>query len=151
MKPTYHPAPLFETEDERTTFLVRLPVHSLAQGRTDQATDQATDQGQVLRASLLGEIATALGAPTDQVTDQVADQVGRMLQLAAVAPAKSEELIEAAGLTHRPHFRKQYLVPIMQAGWLVRTHPQPNHPQQRYKLTGKGKAWLDRFNALPKP
>jgi ATP-dependent DNA helicase RecG len=147
MRENGSPEPQFETEEERTTFLVRLPVHSLAQSRTDQATDQA----QALRASLLGELAAALGASTDQVTDQVADQVGRMLQLAAVAPAKSEELIDAAGLAHRPHFRAQYLVPIMQAGWLVRTHPQPSHPQQRYKLTTKGKAWLDSFNAMPKP
>lgn len=147
MRENGNPEPQFETEEERTTFLVRLPVHSLAQGRADQATDQA----QALRDSVLGELAAALGAPTDQVTDQVADQVGRMLKLASVAPAKSEELIEAAGLAHRPHFRTQYLVPIMQAGWLVRTHPQPSHPKQRYKLTDKGQAWLDRFNTMPKP
>lgn len=146
MRENGSPEPQFETEEERTTFLVRLPVHSLAQGRADQATDQV----QALRDSVLGELAAALGALTDQVTDQVADQVGRMLQLASVAPAKSEELIEAAGLAHRPHFRTQYLVPIMQAGWLVRTHPQPSHPKQRYKLTDKGRAWLDRYNAITK-
>jgi hypothetical protein len=48
--------------------------------------------------------------------------------------------MSAAGLAHRPHFRTQYLVPIIQRGWLMRTHAQPNHPQQRYKLTPQGQA-----------
>ena len=114
-------------------------------------TDQVTDQLELLKDSLLQELAAALGTPTDQVTDQVADQVARMLQHAVIAPAKSEELIQAAGLAHRPHFRAQYLVPIMQAGWLVRTHVRSNHPQQRYRITDLGRAWLDRFNTLSKP
>ncbi|WP_199688148.1 ATP-binding protein [Noviherbaspirillum sedimenti] len=38
------PAPLFETDDERASFVVRLPVHPLAkQPTTDVTTDVATD------------------------------------------------------------------------------------------------------------
>jgi hypothetical protein len=110
-------------------------------------TAQVTDQVEALRNSLLEELAAALGIPTDQVSDQVA----RVLQQALPAPASTEELMNAAGLAHRPHFRTQYPGPIMQGGWLVRTHARPNHPQQRYRITAKGRAWLDRFNTLPKP
>lgn len=119
--------------------------------RTAQVTAQVTDQVEALRASLLEELAAALGMPTDQVADQVTDQVARMLQQTVPAPASTEELMIAAGLAHRHHFRTHYLVPIMQGGWMVRTHPQPNHPQQRYRITEKGRTWLERFNTLPKP
>jgi ATP-dependent DNA helicase RecG len=88
---------------------------------------------------------------TAQVTAQAAAQVADLLQAAAQADQSSDALMSAAGLTHREHFRKQYLVPIMQGGWLVRTLDPPNHPRQRYRITDRGRAWLDRFNSLPKP
>lgn len=108
---------------------------------------QVTDQVDALRNSLLEELAAALGIPTDQVTDQDT----HMLQRTVPVPASTEEMMSAAGLAHRPHFRTQYLVPIMRGSWLVRTHAQPNHPRQRYRITDRGRAWLDRFNTLPKP
>jgi predicted HTH transcriptional regulator len=116
--------------------------------RTVQVTDQVAVHVEAVRHSLLEELAVALGIPADQVTDQVTDQVARMLQQTVSAPASTEELMNAARLAHRPHFRTQYLVPIMQGGWLVRTHSQPNHPQQRYRITDKGRVWLERFNLL---
>ncbi len=134
-----HSAPEFRQETGRVVQVVWRP--------TVQVAVQVTDQVQALRNSLFQELSAALGIPTDQVTDQVA----RMLRQTVSTPASTEELMAAAGLAHRPHFRTQYLVPIMQGGWLVRTHPQPNHPRQRYKLTPQGQAWLDRFNTLPKP
>ena len=106
---------------------------------TVQDTAQVTAQAQALIDSVLNELAAALGQPTAQVTAQAAMQVAAMLEAAGTDERSSDELMAAAGLTHREHFRKQYLVPVMQAGWLVRTLPQPNHPQQRYRITDKGR------------
>jgi ATP-dependent DNA helicase RecG len=147
MRENGSPEPIFETEEERTTFLVRLPAH--ADSLTQDPTAQVTAQVEALRISVFGDLAAALGAATAQVTAQAAAQVAALLD-AAQAEQSSDALMAAAGLSHREHFRKQYLVPIMQAGWLVRKHPQPSHPQQRYKLTDRGQNWLDRFNVLPK-
>lgn len=72
----------------------------------------------------------------------VAEQSGRY--------ANSLPPLLAAGLTgklpflaHREHFRKAYLEPLVTAGWLERTIPdKPTSPNQKYRLTEKGRAWL---------
>lgn len=104
-----------------------------------------------LRSSILQELAGALGKPTMQVTMQAAVQVARMLQLASGTEQSRDALQEAMGLADREHFRKQYLVPLVQTGWLVRTLNPPNHPQQRYKLTEQGRKWLVQYHTLPQP
>lgn len=116
-----------------------------------QRTAQVTAQADPLKDSVFGDLSVVLSMPTAQVTAQAAAQVADLLQAAAQADQSSDALMSAAGLTHREHFRKQYLVPMMQGGWLVRTLDPPNHPRQRYRITDRGRAWLDRFNTLPKP
>jgi ATP-dependent DNA helicase RecG len=62
----------------------------------------------------------------------------------AEEPQPRDALQEAAGITDREHFRKTYLEPLLSAGWLERTIPEkPTSPNQRYRLTAKGRAWLD--------
>ena len=117
---------------------------------TAQVTMQVTAQVEALATSVLEELAAALDAPTMQVTMQVAMQVAAFMELASLAEQPREVLQEAMGLANRDHFRKTYLNPVMVAGWLVRTHPDPNSRLQRYRITPKGQVWLERFNTLPK-
>lgn len=116
--------------------------------RTAQGTAQATAQADPLKDSVFEDLSVVLSMPTAQVTAQAAAQVAAIMQAAAQGDQTSDALMSAAGLTHREHFRKQYLVPIMQGGWLVRTLNPPNHPQQRYRITDKGRVWMERFNLL---
>jgi Fic family protein len=82
---------------------------------------------------------------TDQVGDQVGDQVARILRAFSGGELGSSELMTALGLSHRPTFRKNYLDPALEAGWIERTHPEsPRSPTQRYRLTDKGKQWVKR-------
>jgi ATP-dependent DNA helicase RecG len=48
MVPNGSPAPLFETDDERVSFVVRLPTHPLAKQRTADATVEVTILLQVI-------------------------------------------------------------------------------------------------------
>ncbi len=48
------------------------------------------------------------------------------------------------GLQDREHFRKKYLQPAIQAGFVVMTHPdKPSMADQRYVLTTKGASIID--------
>ena len=86
------------------------------------------------------DLATALALPTAQA----AAQVEKILH-AAVEPADRDLLQQASNLDHREHFRKAYLEPLVTAGWLERTIPdKPTSPNQRYRLTAKGRAWLEK-------
>ena len=104
---------------------------------------------------MLQALADALreAVSTDQVIDQVADQVTGQLQRIIDALGSDElsvtALMTAVGLSHRPTFRQNYLNPAIAAGWVAPTQPDsPRSPTQRYRLTARGRRWLDRTSTL---
>ncbi len=132
--------PEFETDDDRSYFLIRLPVHERA--AHDDATPQVTDQ------------------VTDQVADQVADQAGevtgevtgevRRLLEALTREMQRRALQEALGLKHEDHFRNAYLVPALEAGLIEMTIPdKPRSSKQKYRLTDAGRDWLQAGKGRP--
>lgn len=82
---------------------------------------------------------------TDQVGDQVTDQVAALIRAIGTGEPGSTELMQALGLSHRPTFRENYLNPALESEWIERTQPDsPRSPTQRYRLTRKGRRWLQR-------
>ena len=109
------PAPEFETDEDRSYFLIRLPVHQ-----------RAVSSKQV----------------TAQVTGQVTGQVEQLLVVCKGELSRTQ-LQEALGLTHRDHFTSAYLKPSLAAGLIEMTIPdKPRSSKQRYRLTDKGRRWL---------
>ena len=83
--------------------------------------------------------------PTEQVTEQpagqVSEEVHKVVSILRVE-MKLKELMDALELSHRENFKNNYLEPSMKAGFIERTHPEsPNHPNQKYRLTQKGKTY----------
>ena len=85
----------------------------------------------------------------DQVrTDMDGDQAARRLtarECAIVAacdvPRSLAELMERAGVSHRSHFRRKHLKPLLEAGLVRMTNPgNPRAPNQKYVLTDAGGA-----------
>ncbi|MGB2984115.1 MAG: RNA-binding domain-containing protein [Candidatus Bipolaricaulia bacterium] len=108
------PPPGFETDEERTSFLIRLPVHPAA------------------IPSLAGE-----------ETPQVTPQVERLLR-ACEGELLRGELQQRLGLRDRESFRKAYLVPALDADLIEMTIPEkPTSSKQKYRLTEKGQRLLD--------
>lgn len=141
------PEPTFETDDQRTSFLVRLPLRPAPAAATGQVTAQVTTHAGLeniqLKDKALQELAAALGVAATQVTTQVTTQVAKLLSAAGVEAETREKLQSAAGLANREHFRKSYVEPLIKADWLERTIPdKPKSPLQKYRLTAKGRAWL---------
>ena len=110
------PVPVFESDDERASFVIRLPAHPLAPATSPAATMEVTVQ----------------------VTMQVTAEVEALL--VAINGEMPRKAIQAAlGLKNVDHFRKAYIVPAIAAGWLEMTLPnQPNSRLQRYRLTAQG-------------
>ena len=89
------------------------------------------------------------GQVTGQVTEQVAGQVTRQLAVAVLKlcqnPQTAKNIQFAVGIKHRGTFLQNYLNPLLSKGWIARTIPgKPNSRLQKYKLTVKGRVWLDR-------
>lgn len=114
------PAPLFETDDDRIAYVVRLPAHPLSQSR---------------------------GAATGETTMEVTMEVTALLNVID-GDMSRQELQTAMNLKNADHFRKAYILPAIAAGVLEMTLPeQPNSRLQRYRLTKKGLQWLTIKNA----
>jgi ATP-dependent DNA helicase RecG len=110
------PAPLFETDDDRLSFVIRLPRHALALASMPSA---------------------------GEVTGEVTGEVERLLR--AVAGEMTRQQIQTAlGLKSEDHFRKAYLLPALASGLLEMTLPdKPRSSKQRYRLTAIGRPWLE--------
>ncbi len=78
-------------------------------------------------------------------TGQVTAQVLNFCQ----EPRKSKEIQELVGIKHRETFRDNYLLPIIDKGWLAMTIPEkPQSSKQRYVTTEKGKETLREFGKI---
>ncbi len=81
----------------------------------------------------------------DQVSDQVSDQAAALIAALSYGEMKALSLMKVLGLSHRATFRKNYLDPALAKGWIEYTQPDsPRSPSQRYRLTRRGKKWLNR-------
>jgi predicted HTH transcriptional regulator len=120
------------------------PAPAPSRQATPQVTPQATPQDKSVSPEALTELAKALHLSTPQATPQAATQVTKTLKAAEEVRTR-EALQQRSGIVDREHFRKVYLEPLLNAGWIERTIPQkPTSPNQRYRLTTKGREWLNK-------
>jgi ATP-dependent DNA helicase RecG len=132
----------FETDENRTYLLVRLPLRpSSAPASDPRARNEVSDS-----TSISGSDSQKV---TDPVTDPVSDPVGdpvtrilRVLQTDALSPAVIQR---ALGIKHRPTFRKNYLRPALAERLIEMSLPaKPTSRLQKYRLTEAGRTRLAR-------
>lgn len=129
------PPPQFETDEDRSYFLVRLPIHE----RADWGADDLTVRPAVVTVTTNAPILQA----GDQVGDQVSDQV-RELVSHLDTELHRDELQARVAIKSRRYFRVHYLAPAIAAGLVEMTDPaSPNSPRQRYRLTLLGRQLRD--------
>lgn len=80
----------------------------------------------------------------EQVTEQVTEQVLTVIRIIQQEVLTSSELMRKLRLKHRPTFLYNYLQPAIEFGLIERTIPEkPNSRLQKYRLTEKGKKYLE--------
>ena len=131
MKENGSPPPEFETDEDRTFFLIRLPVHPRATG---EATIEAT------RKDTLG-LGTTPGLSRDQVGTKLALSKHQVKILyKCLIDTGITELMKIAKRKDRTKFRDQVLNPLLESELLKMTIPdKPTSPNQKYRLTEKGR------------
>jgi Fic family protein len=86
---------------------------------------------------------------TEQVSEQVTEQVTRLLDNMDNQAYSSRELMTKLALNHRPTFLYSYLQPALKAGLIEMTVPnKPRARNQKYRLTAKGKQYVEAQNEL---
>jgi len=119
MKENGSPTPEFESDDDRTSFLIRLPIHAGVAGPSADETPQ---------------VGTKLAPSRDQV-----EILNKCRKTAALV-----DLMAITGRTDRTKFRHQVLNPLIEAGFIEMTIPdKPQSSKQKYRLTAAGRALLE--------
>ena len=97
--------------------------------------DMGSDHGDQVRADMDG----------DQAVRRLSARQ-RAVVAACDVPRSLAELMERAGVSHRSHFRRKHLKPLLEAGLVRMTNPaNPRAPNQRYALTDAGAALKGRW------
>ena len=141
MRQNGSPEPMFESDENRTWFLVRLPVHERASlAETEQDTGQ--DKSLINKKN---------GQDTPQDVGQVSDHVEQIVVV--LTRAMSRARIQAAlELKDRHHFLASYLKPALKAGLIEMTLPdKPTSRHQRYRRTAQGKALAEQIKRKNAP
>ena len=149
MRQNGSPEPIFESDDDRTWFLVRLPVHERA---SDAATEHETDQDAERSTEQDNFLIDKNKDPNDPlVTGQVTGQVEQLLVVLAEEMSRAD-LQTAMKLSHRDHFTNVYLQPALKAGLIEMTLPdKPTSKNQRYRRTAAGEALARQTTAKDSP
>ncbi|STZ76534.1 Fic family protein [Bergeriella denitrificans] len=135
MKDNGSPSPIFETDDDRSFFLIRLPIH-IGSGvePTPQVETQVNNAQSVDNKAILNDMFQADPQVTPQVTPQVLEVVALLRKLGGAL--SKLEMMRHLKLKDDKHFRKVYLVPAMEAGLIEMTIPdKPRSRNQKYQLT----------------
>lgn len=124
-----------------------IPVESLIyehQAEYYQALQESTRQTDCAPfiAFMLAMILETVNTSAPQVAPQVTPQVGQLL-LVVEGEMSRETLQNLLQLQDRKSFRERYLRPALADGLIEMTIPgKPNSRLQRYRLTNKGRQWL---------
>jgi ATP-dependent DNA helicase RecG len=129
------PEPRFETDEDRSYFLVRLPLRSAPPPETAQVTAQAVSDFKKLQKNDLLNIEKVFPTVTAQVTAEVL--------IYCQIPRAAREIMAHLGLSHWKTFQTNYLKPLLEAGAIERTIPnKPKSPLQKYRITNTSLNWL---------
>ena len=99
-------------------------------------------------------VLTFVPQTTEQVEDQVKAQVAgevtgevqRLLEALVNLPMTRLEAQKSLGLKGQANFRDRYLQPALSTKLIEMTIPdKPRSSKQRYRLTEKGREWLDSY------
>lgn len=136
------PDPIFETDDDRSYFLVRFPVHPQAgilprasKGGTRASVGEAPKPRRP-DASDNSRTPTECPTSTPLIENLVSVLTGAM---------RRKQLQSALGISDRKHFRAAYLLPALEGGWIEMAWPEmgPSSRQQEYRLSVKGEELLE--------
>ena len=149
MRQNGSPEPIFESDEDRTWFRVRLPVHERA---SLAATEHETEQDKSLKNKKKSQ-----DTPQDTVhetiheTIHVTEHVERLISI-LTEEMNRPQLQDILGISNRPHFVEAYLGPALKAGLIEMTLPdKPQSRKQQYRRTAQGEALAEQIKRKNAP
>ena len=147
MRQNGSPEPIFESDEDRTWFRVRLPAYEQALlVETDQDTVHDTLHDKSLKNKKRGQD-TLHDTPQDTIHDtiHITEDVERLISI-LTEEMNRPQLQDILGISNRPHFVEACRGPALKAGLIEMTLPdKPKSRKQRYRRTAQGEALAEQI------
>lgn len=124
--------PIFETDDDRTYFMIRLPIHEAFVLGNETESYSVSDQDKIQDKI------------QDKTQDKIQDDLKFLLEMIGDNEFSVSELLILMGFKSRSSFVKNHLSKALRASFLEMTIPdKPNSRHQKYRLTTSGKTLVN--------
>ena len=151
------PTASFETDEDRLSFLVRIPCHEGEEGvspalfndkeitkENPKETKEITkeDQNKSVNSESEPINNSTSSLPVVNQLSTATQPVQILIKEASIEPQSVNDLANKCGLKDIRYFRKMYLKPALEIGALEPLYPA-NHPKQKYRLTSVAMEWKE--------
>jgi ATP-dependent DNA helicase RecG len=134
--------PVFETDEERTWFGVRLPIHPAFADRSETPIVNPEDKNIY---SQLGSLVSSLVSNLVS-SEEFYKEFAKILLFIGNGAVKRDDILRHIGLTNQTYNYRNYIEPLEKAGLIEKTFPdKPHSPRQQYMLTLTGKLLIQAF------
>ena len=136
------PDPIFETDENRTWFQVKLPIHPAFADMVENpianpSDDSITSQLGTLVSSLVSNLVSS---------ESIYQDFAKILLFIGNGAFKRDNILRHIGLTNQTYNYQNYIEPLEKAGLIEKTLPdKPQSPKQRYILSAQGKSLIFAF------
>lgn len=135
MRDNGSPEPVFESDETRSYFTTRLPIHPGAHTGAVGGSGKARDNV----GADVGRSVTTTPEISEEVRTLLETPIARTILEVAEQPQSREALQSATGISSPSYLLKRYVRPLMAEGLVVYTVPEsPRAPNQRYRTTNLG-------------
>lgn len=136
------PDPIFETDEDRTWFQVKLPIHPAFADPAKNPIATLSDDSII---SQLGSLVSSLVSNLVSSENNYRE-LAKILLFIGNGALKRDDILRHIGLSNQTYNYRNYIEPLEKAGLIEKTLPdKPQSPKQQYVLTSKGKSMIYGF------
>jgi predicted HTH transcriptional regulator len=124
----------------RPEFIPDYGFQTVIRRNNNNQSEQVPDKYPTSTGQVPNKYRTSTGqVPDKQTIDNIQEEIRRLIMVLRDESSRSE-IQSALGLKHRENFVLKYLNPAIEQNYIEPLYPDvPNHPQQKYRLTEKGR------------
>jgi ATP-dependent DNA helicase RecG len=135
------PDPVFETDEDRTWFQVKLPIQPAFSSQAPRLIPNDKMVGEFMLDQLANLVSSLV---SDLVSsDSHYKELAKIIMFIGNASQKREDILKNIGLSNQTLNYRTYVEPLEKAGLVEKTiKDKPKSPNQKYALTDRGKSLI---------
>ena len=136
------PEPIWSVDGGFVCVTFKRPLADTGKNLSSEVKDPSTTSTGPQLGPQLGPELDSSRTPVGPKYEPSTSQVQKLVQSMSDGYMSINDMMSSCGIKNLKKFRKNYVSPALEEEAIERKYPDnPHHPQQRYRLTEKAKAW----------